>query len=99
MKNIKTLSAIKILIKLWNYKGVVKTYHTAKSKRFYAILKVEKFQKAYLKVRYGNKKNDQSYIEEFYNDGDYDTKTELLHAFKAFSEIDEANTGNVPVKN
>ncbi len=92
-------SASRIVLKLGEYSRDVKTYHTTKTKRFYAIVKAEKFQKAYVKVAYGKAKNNSGEIVDFYNDGIYETEEELIHAFKAFIDIDKPNTGNVPVKN
>jgi len=91
--------SFKIRLKIRRNSGHIKTYHTTKTKRFYAILKAENFQKAYLKVSYGKQKTNFGKIEDFYNDGDYETKTELLQAFRAFTEPNTSSTVSVPVRN
>ena len=53
----------------------------------------------YLRVNYGRYKNNYGKLVNFYNDGEYETKKDLLQAFKAFIDVDKANTENVPARN
>ena len=87
-----------ITLKLWRVDGTVETYHTHRTKRFYAIVKAEKFQKAYLRVWYGKFKSNNGRNIDFYNDGDYSTKTELINVFKDFLESNTENSDSSPAK-
>jgi hypothetical protein len=80
----------KIILRALKNDGDSKTYHTTKSKRFYSIVRAENIQKAYLRVSYGKDKTNFGKVEEFYNDGDYETKNELIEAFKAFTEQNQS---------
>ncbi len=88
----------RIILRVWKNGENSKTYRTTKSKRFYSVVEAEDFQKAYLKVSYGKDKTNFGKNEEFYNDGDYMTKKELIEAFKAFTEqnrsTDKGSTRN-----
>ncbi len=55
--------------------------------------------KVNLRVNYGRYKNMYGKFINFYNDGEYETKKDLLQAFKAFIEVDKASTENVPARN
>jgi len=77
---------VKITLKLWKNDGVMKTYHSTKTKRIFAKLKAEKFSKVYIKVSYGKGRTNRRTAEEFYNDGEYCNKSDALEALKAFLE-------------
>jgi hypothetical protein len=79
---------LRFIIKLWRNDRTVKIYHSRKIRRIYAILKADNFQKAYLKVLYGRATTNREEIEEIYNDGDYESKEELLFALSSFTEKD-----------
>lgn len=74
----------KIKLKITSLSGKVKRYHTTKKNRFYSIIRRENFKNAYLKVRYGKKVNCFMKKVEFYNDGNYSNKEDLIYAFNAF---------------
>lgn len=42
--------------------------------------------KVYLRISYGRKECNRGCICSFYNDGEYETKQELLEAFTVFTE-------------
>ena len=88
----------KITLRIWRNDGKRKTYNTTKSKRFYSIVRAENIQNAYLRVSYGKYKTNFGKVEEFYNDGDYETKSELIEAFKAFTEQNQS-TDNGSTRN
>lgn len=79
-------SRLKFCLKLWRVDGTVKRWHSSHVKRIYSIFKAEKFLKAYVKVVYGKAPTADGKIEEFYNDGIYETLKDLRQAFKAFTE-------------
>ncbi len=43
-------------------------------------------QKYYLRVTYGRKRDSLGRRSIFYNDGEYDTKTDFMYALRAFRE-------------
>lgn len=45
--------------------------------------------KVSLRVFYGKHRNVFNLVSEFFNEGDYFTKKDLLQAFKAFDELEE----------
>lgn len=90
--NDNRLLKLKITLKLWKQDGTVKRWHSTKSKRIYAILKAEKFRKAYLKVSYGKQKDNHGEMVSFYNDGEYDDKNDLRLTVKAFTEDYKTDT-------
>ncbi len=58
-------------------------------RRFYHRIRSIKWQKeqsVYLRVNYGKALNNRGKIAAFYNDGDYQTRGELLEALAAFTE-------------
>jgi len=60
-------------------------------RRFYHRIRTIKWQKGqsvYLRVNYGKALNNRGEITTFHNDGDYQTKGELLGALAAFTEKD-----------
>ncbi|OGM54630.1 hypothetical protein A3F62_04865 [Candidatus Woesebacteria bacterium RIFCSPHIGHO2_12_FULL_44_11] len=73
----KKISGLKITIKITKPNGTVVKYRSAKTRRILAKVKANNFSKVYLKVDYGN---------DYYNDGNYESKTELLKAFSAFTK-------------
>lgn len=70
--------------------GKVETVRTKKRKRFLRILRTIKWGtgilRGYIKVSYGKKICVDGYLCEFYNDGYYDNKEDLLEVFKVFNE-------------
>jgi len=54
--------------------------------------------RVYVKVSYGKQKDVHGKLVTFYNDGDYETKTELIEAFKAFTEQNQS-TDNGSTRN
>lgn len=78
-------------LKLYKNGGRVETFRTKKRKRFFKILRTIKWQldgvrKAYLKMSYGQKLDNYGKLSDFYNDGYYDNKEELLRVFKYFDQ-------------
>ena len=66
-----------ITLKLWCESGKINQYRSTKSRRIIAKVKAEKFLKAYLKVAYDNGS---------FNDGIYESRSELLYALSVFLE-------------
>lgn len=96
--NQQNQSAMKFLLKLWSDTGTVKRWHSSRIKRIFRNIKAEEFQKAYVKVVYGKEKDVFGKIVVFYNDGFYETRSELLSALKAFTESNRANKGTIPAR-
>jgi len=70
---------------------VVVKCQTHSIRRFYHRIRTVKWQKGqsvYLRVNYGKALNNRGEITTFHNDGDYQTKGELLGALAAFTEKD-----------
>lgn len=88
-----------ITLKLWQFGKKVKVYRSSKTKRIYAKLKADIFDKAYLKVNYGKHLSSLGKQITFCNEGSYKTKSDLLHALKAFTENDKTCTDNSPARN
>ena len=84
--NIRKLnrSKRKIVLILTKKNGDIKKYKIKKNTHFFRIVSSENFKKAYLKVRYGKKVNCFMKKVEFYNDGNYSNKEDLIYAFNAF---------------
>lgn len=63
---------------------------THSKRRFYNKIGTINWQnkpsKVYLRVSYGKRLSNYNRLENFYNDGEYQTKQELLEAFTAFTE-------------
>lgn len=68
-----------IILKTFFDGKLVSNLRTFKKRRFYSYIQREKLKNCtfYLKVTYGG---------GFCNEGEYKTKKELIHAFKAFTE-------------
>ena len=80
-------------LKLYKNNGKIQIVRTHKRKRFLKNLgtinwQLDGVKKAYLKVSYGKKICNFKCLCEFYNDGYYDNKKELLEVFKYFDEED-----------
>lgn len=79
-------------LKLYKNNGKIEIVRTHKIKRFLRNIRTINWQngikKAYLKVSYGKKICNFGCLCEFYNDGYYDSKKELLEVFKYFDEED-----------
>lgn len=80
-------------LKLYKTNGKIETVRTHKKKRFIRILRTINWQsmglrKTYLKVSYGKKTCNYGCLCDFYNDGYYDNKEDLLQTFQYFDEED-----------
>ncbi len=77
-------------LKLYKNNGEVETVRTKKKKRFFRILRMIDWQNhiknAYLKISYGKKKCTEGCLCDFYNDGYYANKEDMLETFKYFNE-------------
>ncbi len=75
-------------LKLYKNNGKVEKVRTKKKRRFLKILRTVNWQlgikNAYIKVSYGKDLDNFGKRSEFYNDGYYDNKKELLLVFKYF---------------
>jgi hypothetical protein len=77
----------KILIKFYTKNGEIRKYTSKGSTRKISLkISLVDFEKAYLKVSYGEKICSYGCICLFYNDGWYKTKADLLYMLKAFCE-------------
>jgi len=77
----------KILLKLYFKNGLMKMYTSSGEKRrISSIISHVDFEKAYLKVSYGKALCVHDCVCNFFNDGWYCNKHELLQVFKAFME-------------
>lgn len=69
---------------------IIDRCQTHSKRRFYNKLRTINWQNkpsnVYLRVSYGKKLTNYNRLENFYNDGEYQTKQELLEAFTAFTE-------------
>jgi len=68
---------------------VVVKCQTHSLRRFYHRIRSIKWQNGrsvYLRVNYGKSLNNQGRVAAFYNDGDYQTRGELLRALATFTE-------------
>ena len=69
---------------------VINKCHTHSIRRFYHRIGTINWQskpsKVYLRVSYGRGLNNFGKMANFYNDGDYTTKHDLIFALKAFTE-------------
>lgn len=82
----KKSSHLKVSLKLTKKSGSILFYHTGKVKRIYSIVRQGNFSNSYLKVSYGKHKDVFGKLVEFYNDGHYSNRDDLVFAFKAFTE-------------
>lgn len=73
-------------MKLWKPSGEIKEYFSNKIRRILSKVEADKFVKGYVKVSYGKRKSNMGKYENFYNDGTYQSKEELIHALHAFTE-------------
>jgi len=78
-----------ILLKLYLENGEMRKY-TSRSytRRISSFVSHVNFEKAYVKVSYGKKICSYGCLCNFYNDGWYDNKEDLLYMLKAFWEED-----------
>lgn len=80
----------KMLLKIWaqnSTKPTTRTYKVSK-RRFTSRFVPVNFKNAYVKVSYGTKVCSQGCVCEFFNDGEYTTRTEFIKAIKDFLEED-----------
>ncbi len=80
-------------LKLYKNNGKIEIVRTKKKMRFLRNIRTINWQnrgikKAYLKVSYGKKICISGCLCDFYNDGYYDNKEELLQTFKYFDGED-----------
>lgn len=78
-------------LKLYKTDKKVETVRTKKKRRFLTNLRTINWQnkgieRTYIKVSYGKKLCVFGCLCEFYNDGYYDNKEELLQTFRYFEE-------------
>lgn len=77
-------------LKIYKNSGKVEIIRTHKRKRFLRNLRTINWQngikKIYIKVSYGKRICNYGCLCEFYNDGYYDNKKELLLIFNYFDE-------------
>lgn len=81
----------KYYLKLFTNNGKIEIVRTRKKKRFLRIIRTINWQdrgikRAYIKVSYGKKICNFGCLCDFYNDGYYQSKKELLEIFKYFDE-------------
>ncbi len=80
----------KYLLKIYKTDGKIETVRTKKEKRFLKFIRTVNWQnsikKAYIKVSYGKRMCANNCLCEFYNDGSYETKQELVEAFNYFDD-------------
>jgi hypothetical protein len=76
---------MRMTLKLYNGNKVKKYLGTSVRRLLYYINHVN-FDKAYLKVKYGKFLDQGGKMAEFYNDGYYSDKNELIEVLKAFTE-------------
>ena len=77
---------MRITLKL--HKGSkIKTYLGTSVRRLLYYINHVKFDKVYLKVKYGKFQDNSGKMTEFYNDGTYADKNELIEVLKAFTEV------------
>lgn len=79
-------------LKIYRTSGKIETIRTRKKKRFFRILRTINWQdgvkKTYLKVSYDKKICNFGCLCEFYNDGWYFNKEDLMWAYRAFDAED-----------
>jgi hypothetical protein len=77
-------------LKLYKNSGKVETFRTKKKKRFLRNIRTinwgNKVVNAYLKVSYGKFLCVHGCVCNFFNDGFYESKKELLEDFRYFDE-------------
>lgn len=82
----------KYTLKIYETSGKIETVRTKKRKRFFKFLRTINWQsgikKSYIKVSYGKKVCIDGCLCEFWNDGYYNTKEELLEIIKYFDNED-----------
>lgn len=80
-------------LKLYKKNGKIEIVRTRKKRRFLRIIRTINWQsmglrKTYIKACYGKKMCNSRCLCDFYNDGYYNNKEELLQAFKYFDDED-----------
>lgn len=80
-------------LKLYKSNGKIETVRTKKKMRFLRNIRTINWQtmdikRAYLKVSYGKKICKYGCLCDFYNDGYYNSKEELVEIFKYFDAED-----------
>lgn len=80
----------KMLLKIWAQNSTKPTTRIYKvsGRRFSSSIVPNIFKKGYVKVSYGTKVCNFGCKCEFFNDGEYTTRTEFIKAIKDFLEED-----------
>lgn len=76
-----------MVLKFWLENGkMTKKVYRVGGRRFSSSVVPSSFKKSYVKVSYGKKECNFGCICEFYNDGEYANKVDLLKAIRDFLE-------------
>lgn len=90
IKNPVKKNMLNFLFKVTKNEQIIQRYQTRSKRRFYNRLRMINWQngslKVYLRVSYGQAMSNKGKLENFYNDGHYETKEDLLETFRAFTE-------------
>lgn len=84
-----------MILKIWgenSRKPTTKLYND-RTRRWNKSVVPNSFKKAYVKVSYGNKQCNEGCLCEFYNDGEYQSKHDLLFAIEMFREGSKNGNG------
>ena len=76
-------------LKVFNNRKITGKVRTHSVRLFLTHLRSIKWEKStsvYLRVSYRKKIDSQGKLSTFWNDGDYDNKSDLMWAFNAFNE-------------
>lgn len=77
-----------MIIKFWkeNSRKPITKLYSDRTRRFSSSVVPNSIKKAYLKVSYGLKEDVSGQKSEFFNDGEYFSKNDLLSALRSFME-------------
>lgn len=77
-----------MIIRIWkeNSRKPITKLYSDRTRRFSSSVVPDSIKKAYLKVSYGNKEDVSGEKSEFFNDGEYYSKKDLLIALRNFME-------------
>ena len=86
----KRKNKLNYILKVTKKGKVVDRYQTRSKRRFYNRVSTIKWQtdhpSVYIRVGYGRLLSNRNKLEQFWNDGDYDNKKDLMLALNAFVE-------------
>ena len=77
---------MRIFLTLMSKAKKVKRYRSGTIRRFMSKLTHVKFEKAIIRVEYGNQKDHRGKQVMFYNEGEYDNAKDAQKALRAFCE-------------